>query len=47
MKELENNLGPEYAALMEGLQDSDPESEDGRGHRGGIGGLVTFAVLGG
>ena len=29
MKELENNLGPEYVALMDGLQDIDPESEDG------------------
>jgi peptidoglycan hydrolase CwlO-like protein len=29
MKELENNLGPEYVALMDGLPDIDPESEDG------------------
>jgi hypothetical protein len=29
MKELENNLGPEYVALMDGLQDIDPESDDG------------------
>jgi len=29
MKELENNLGLEYVALMDGLQDIDPESEDG------------------
>jgi peptidoglycan hydrolase CwlO-like protein len=29
MKKLENNLGPEYVALMDGLQDIDPESEDG------------------
>jgi hypothetical protein len=28
MKELENNLGPEYVALMAGLQDIDP-SDDG------------------
>ena len=30
MKELETNLGPEYVALMDGLQDVDPESEDGQ-----------------
>jgi peptidoglycan hydrolase CwlO-like protein len=29
MKELENNLGPEYVALMDGLQDIDPESDNG------------------
>jgi hypothetical protein len=29
MKELEKNLGPEYVALMDGLQDIDPESDDG------------------
>ena len=29
MKELEKNLGPEYIALMDGLQDIDPESDDG------------------
>ena len=27
---LGKKLGPEYAALMEGLQDVDPESEDGK-----------------
>jgi hypothetical protein len=30
MKELEKNLGPEYVALMDKLQDVDPESEDGQ-----------------
>jgi peptidoglycan hydrolase CwlO-like protein len=29
MKELEKKLGPEYVALMEGLQDIDPESDEG------------------
>jgi len=29
MKELEKNLGPEYVALMDGLQDIDPESDEG------------------
>ena len=29
MKELEKKLGPEYVALMDGLQDIDPESDDG------------------
>jgi hypothetical protein len=29
MKELEKKLGPEYAAFMEGLQDINPESDDG------------------
>jgi hypothetical protein len=29
MKELEQKLGPEYVALMEGLQDLDPESDEG------------------
>jgi len=30
MDELGKKLGPEYAALMEGLPDIDPESEDGK-----------------
>jgi len=30
MKELEKKLGPEDVALMDGLQDIDPESEDGQ-----------------
>jgi hypothetical protein len=29
MKELEKKLGPEYVTLMDGLQDIDPESDDG------------------
>jgi hypothetical protein len=29
MRGLENQLGPEYLSLMYGLQDIDPESEDG------------------
>ncbi|HEX9073138.1 MAG TPA: hypothetical protein VF852_14430 [Pseudolabrys sp.] len=29
MKELEKKLGPEYVALMDGLQDIDPESDEG------------------
>ena len=29
MKELEKNLGPEFVALMDGLQDIDPGSDDG------------------
>ena len=29
MKELEKKLGPEYVTLMDGLQDVDPESDDG------------------
>src|SRR5262245_45196838 len=28
--ELEPKLGPEYAALMDGLQDVDPETEEGQ-----------------
>lgn len=28
--ELKGKLGPEYAALMKGIQDVDPDSEDGR-----------------
>jgi len=28
MKELEKKLGPEYVALMDGLQDIDPDSKD-------------------
>ena len=28
--ELERKLGPEYAALMNGIQDVDPDSEDGQ-----------------
>ena len=28
--ELGKKLGPEYAALMDGIQDVDPESEDGQ-----------------
>ena len=30
MKELEKKLGPEYVALMDGLQAIDPDSEDGQ-----------------
>ena len=30
MDELATKLGPEYVALMHGLQDIDPESEDGQ-----------------
>jgi hypothetical protein len=30
MGELAKKLGPEYVALMDGLQDIDPESEDGQ-----------------
>jgi prephenate dehydratase len=30
MKELEKKLGPEYVALMDGLQDIDPDAEDGQ-----------------
>ena len=30
MKELEKTLGPEYVALMGGLQDIDPNSKDGQ-----------------
>ena len=29
MRELEKKLGPEYLSLMSGLQDIDPESDDG------------------
>jgi hypothetical protein len=29
MRELEKQLGPEYASLMNGLQDIDPDSDDG------------------
>jgi hypothetical protein len=29
MKELEERLGPEYASLMNGLQNIDPDSDDG------------------
>jgi peptidoglycan hydrolase CwlO-like protein len=29
MKELEKKLGPEYVVLMDGLQDIDPESDEG------------------
>jgi peptidoglycan hydrolase CwlO-like protein len=29
MKELEKKLGPEYVAFMDGLQDIDPESDEG------------------
>jgi hypothetical protein len=29
MRELEKQLGPEYASLMNGLQDIDPETDDG------------------
>jgi hypothetical protein len=29
MRELEKQLGPEYASLMTGLQDIDPETDDG------------------
>ena len=29
MKELEKKLGPEYVTLIDGLQDIDPESDDG------------------
>jgi len=29
MKELEKQLGPEYVSLMNGLQDIDPETDDG------------------
>ena len=29
MKELEKKLGPEYVTLMDGLQDIDPESDEG------------------
>jgi hypothetical protein len=28
--ELATKLGPEYIALMDGLQDMDPDSEDGK-----------------
>ena len=30
MEKLATILGPEYIALMDGLQDMDPESEDGK-----------------
>ena len=30
MEKLATKLGPEYIALMDGLQDMDPESEDGK-----------------
>jgi hypothetical protein len=30
MDELEKKLGPEYTALVDGLQDVDPNSPDGR-----------------
>jgi hypothetical protein len=30
MDELGKKLGPEYVALMDGLQQIDPESEDGQ-----------------
>ena len=29
MRELEKQLGPEYVSLLNGLQDIDPESDDG------------------
>ena len=29
MKELEEKLGPEYGSFMNGLQNIDPESDDG------------------
>jgi mevalonate kinase len=43
--ELGRKLGPEYAALMDGIQDVDPESEDGQQIRSTIQALDKLCAL--